>query len=206
MREITDIIQGKRDPNSVNLYLDGEYYSNIPIDFVVEYSLSKGKELSDDDLKLLDYGTVRSKAYKFMLESLSRKLSSIKDMRDKLTEKGYPRSVIDEVIEKGKEYGYLDDAEYAKAYVEFNSKRKGEMRIKQELSQHGISGEIVDDLDFDIDVERRNAVEEAKKYSRGLDLSEPKDKNKLIRHMLYKGYKWDIINYSIENMDIEFEE
>ena len=42
MRKITDIVQGKRDPNSVNLYIDGEYYSNIPMDFVAEYSLFKG--------------------------------------------------------------------------------------------------------------------------------------------------------------------
>ena len=65
MRKITDIVQGKRDPNSVNLYIDGEYYSNIPMDFVAEYSLFKGKELSEDNIKLLDRGRIRSKAYRF---------------------------------------------------------------------------------------------------------------------------------------------
>lgn len=201
MRKITDIVQGKRDPNSVNLYIDGEYYSNIPMDFVAEYSLFKGKELSEDNIKLLDRGRIRSKAYRFMLESLSRKLSSVKDMRDKLAEKGYPYSVIAEVVAKGEEYGYLDDEEYAKAYVQFNSKKKGVMRIKQELSARGISGDIIENLEFDDDSERENALKEARKFSKGLDINEPKDKNKLIRHMLYKGYKWDIINYSVDNIE-----
>ena len=207
MRTITNLIQGKRDANMVNVYIDGEYYTNVPIDFVVEYDLKKGKEITDDDLALLEYDKMRSKAYMYILSSVSKRSISEGDMRCKLLDKEYPISMVNEVIAKAKGYNYLDDDYYTRIYIEQNRARKGSLKIKAELKGHHISDALIAKYLVASDEEREGALREATKYASRLNLSDIKDKNKLIRHMQYKGYKWDIVSSVVnEILDGELEE
>ena len=203
MHTITALVLGKKNENMVNIYLDDEYYTNVPIDFVVEYNLKKGRELSDSDLALLELDKLRATAYIYVLNSVSRRSVSVADMRRKLYDKEYPSAVVEEVIAKAKGYNYLDDDYYAKCYVEQNIKRKGSLRIKAELKQHGISDELINKYLKKSDEEVEVALKEAEKFASRLDLTDAKDKNKLIRHMQYKGYNWEIITKCLSYLENE---
>ena len=65
-------------------------------------------------------------------------------VRDFLRQKGFLGNVSDYVVEKMKEYGFLDDAVYAKDYVESVGKRKGSRLIRMELRKKGVAEDCIE--------------------------------------------------------------
>lgn len=76
---------------------------------------------------------------------LAHRMRTVNEMRDHLEEKGFSKSEADAVIEEYEDLGYLDDAEYAKVYVEYAcTKKRGRRRIERELKERGIDREIAE--------------------------------------------------------------
>lgn len=66
------------------------------------------------------------------------------EMRRKLAGQGFSPASVDYAVDYLKERRYLNDEDYARRYVEKNGKRKSERQIRYDLSQKGISSEILD--------------------------------------------------------------
>ena len=79
---------------------------------------------------------------------LSYRMRSCKEMSDKLKEKGFPKDIVHTVIQDLKRINYLNDSEFAKAFVEsrLNHNPKGKMLLRHELSQKGVENKIIDEV------------------------------------------------------------
>lgn len=77
---------------------------------------------------------------------LSFRPRSIKEARERLKRAGYPDAVIEQVITEGKEHGWLDDAAFAKLWVQERllTKPKGRKLLIEELRAKGISEEHIE--------------------------------------------------------------
>lgn len=73
---------------------------------------------------------------------------SIGETRRRLSRLGYPQPLIDEVVERFAEVGYLDDADFARTWVESRDRARprGETALRRELALKGVAREIVDEL------------------------------------------------------------
>lgn len=61
-----------------------------------------------------------------------------------LLNKGFSEEKVEHVIEELKEYGYINDLNYSIMYFEYGfEKGRGRYRIEKELSQRGVSEEII---------------------------------------------------------------
>ena len=91
-----------------------------------------------------DFERAKDKA----LSLLSFKAYTEKALRDKLKEKGYNESIINQVIERMKEDLLIDDFKLAQEYVEklFNSKLFSEKRVRYELKNKGIDSNTIEDV------------------------------------------------------------
>jgi regulatory protein len=71
---------------------------------------------------------------------------SVADMRDKLRGQGYPAALVDTVVGRLVELGYLDDARYAAAWVASRdrSRPRGTSALRRELSRKGIEPTIIE--------------------------------------------------------------
>lgn len=89
---------------------------------------------------------------------LAARPRSIGETRKRLRHLGYPHALVDEVVERFAEMGYLDDAGFARAWVESRDRARprGETGLRRELAQKGIAREVVDE----ILVERLDAAED----------------------------------------------
>lgn len=69
-----------------------------------------------------------------------------KQLRDKLRmgKTAYTEEQIDGAIEYVKSFHYVDDARYARQYIEAMSTRKSKRQIAQELYQRGVDRELVE--------------------------------------------------------------
>jgi len=85
------------------------------------------------------------KAISYALRLLGFRMRTEKELRDRLIQKGY-HPEAEQVINRLKELGYLDDQAYVESYVRSRAKPAGRSRLKYELSQKkGIAKDIVED-------------------------------------------------------------
>lgn len=141
--------------------------------------------------KLLNYG----------IWLLSRKEYSEKEIRDKCIKKEYDVKDIQEVIDYLKERKYISDERFTESYIRYGLNNKwGLGKIKQKIMyEKGISKELLNTIleNFDID-ETENIKNIINSKYRKLDLSDPKNKQKVFRGLASKGFK---INDVIKAID-----
>lgn len=73
---------------------------------------------------------------------------SIGETRRRLRQLGYPQGLIDEVVERFAEVGYLDDEAFARTWVESRDRARprGETALRRELALKGVARQIVDEV------------------------------------------------------------
>ncbi|MGC8633580.1 MAG: regulatory protein RecX [Candidatus Limnocylindrales bacterium] len=96
---------------------------------------------------------------------------SIAETRARLTEAGYPGPLVDQVLQRMVELGYLDDLAFARAWVESRDRAhpRGEPGLRRELERKGVAREVTET----VLAERRAAAPGREPgLGRGRDLAE----------------------------------
>ena len=97
------------------------------------------------------------------LRFLEARQRSAAEVRRRLLVHGYRAEMVEGAIERLVELGMLDDAAFARAWVESRDRARprGERALRQELRTKGIDRVVIDETIDERDVERPDADEEA---------------------------------------------
>lgn len=129
---------------------------------------------------------------------LSIRPRSEKEIRDYLERKKAQKP--DEIIEKLKEQDLVNDERFAREWVEARKKKKGKIAIKLELSQKGISKEIIEEvLSLVINEEpvAKDILE--KKIRHWKNLSNLEFRRKAIDFLMRRGFEYEVAKQVVEN-------
>ena len=150
---ITSLQFQKRNRERVNVYLDGRFAFGL--EAIVAAQLKVGQMLGDDDIARLGGQDEAAKAYGRALNFLSYRPRSEDEVRRNLRKRGLPEDTIEDTIARLVRAGLLDDAEFARYWVEnrlqFNP--RGGSALRHELRQRGVSVSIISDAVADLDEE-----------------------------------------------------
>lgn len=195
--EITKVEIQKNHDNRCNLYLDDEFYAGVSLELVVKYHLKTGVILEKQELDNLILEDEKGKALSKAAKYLGANLKTKKQLRDYLKKKEYNPQTIDFVISKMEEYDYLNDENFAKAYILTYSKKYGKLKLKSELKLKGVSDEIIDKYldDFKSENIESVALKYLKNKERTFDTFQ-----KLSRFLYSRGYEFDDINACINSL------
>jgi regulatory protein len=153
MPTITAIEKQKR-ARRVNLHVDGEYALSLRLDLVATEHLTVGTELPTQRRQALEAEDQRLGAIEAALRLLAMGPRSEHDLRERLTRRrGFRNEAVDAAITRMRELGYLDDAAFARFWVEsrqagtprsrralaFELGRKGVDRAQAEVALEGVS-------------------------------------------------------------------
>ena len=202
MAEITAITPQKKDKTRCNIEIDGKFYCGMKLDTVLANGLKAGTSIDPDTLSRLQLESEKLTALDKALKHISVSMKTEKEIRIFLKSKGYLQDVSDYVLDKMKEYGYVDDETYASSYVEGASKRKGSRLLKLELKQKGVDGQIIDSVLSTLEDETESAKRCLEKYMRGKTVDEGTLK-KAYRNLLSKGFDYDTCRQAIESLKDE---
>lgn len=150
--------------------------------------------------KEMDYPQTKEKA----LRLLEFRNHSSGELKRKLLIAGASGENVEKVIEFLKEYNLINDREYAKrlALDLKNLKKYGERRIRQELSVKGISSEFIEEAVGELpEFEEEELIQLVEKRLKG-DF-EKKNKDRILRYFLNRGYSFDEIKRAIEQIEEE---
>lgn len=131
---------------------------------------------------------------------LAAKPRSILELRERLLEKLWTDAeIVDAVIEKLKEYKYLDDEQYARdlAVSKLRQKPQGKRRLQQSMSQKKLARETVDEaiaLAFEHLPEDELIDQAIAKRLRLKGKPETReDAKKFYDHLMRQGFDYDLI-------------
>jgi regulatory protein len=96
------------------------------------------------ELEAADQATAAAAAKRHAYVLLSRRDHSTAELTARLADKGFEAGDIEGVVAQLRERGYLDDARFAAHYVSAHARRgQGPQRIRRELEELGVAGELV---------------------------------------------------------------
>ena len=142
---ITALEIQKRDKERVNVYIDGEFAFGLNV--LDAARLKKGQVLTEAQIAELRDADAVVQAVNTAAHFLSYRPRSTQEIRRNLKEKETPEAVIDAAIERMAGMGYLDDAAFARYWVDNRSQFKplSHRALRQELRQKGLSDSVIDE-------------------------------------------------------------
>jgi len=135
------------------------------------------------------------KAEKKTYRLLALRSHSEKELREKLGQGGFTAPVVDGIIEKFREYGYLNDGNFARQRARELAVNRlaGNRRIALDLSERGISEELCRQAIAEVraEISEEEALERLfRKKARGMAITgmDHREKTRLARSLMGKGF------------------
>lgn len=193
---ITSLQFQKRTDERVNVYLDGKFALALPA--IEAAQLAVGQLLTDADLGRLRQVDEVAKAYDRAVVFLAARPRSTEEVRKRLRVAEIDEDAIEAAIARLIEQGYLNDAEFARYWVE-NRQRfrpKGEQALRQELRRAGVDSEAIEASLVDLDVSEAAyaAARPKAERLRALAQEDPAGfKQKLGNFLMRRGFSYDVV-------------
>lgn len=141
----------------------------------------------------------KNEAKEKALRLLAFRSHSEKELSDKLILAGAKKEDLQYVLDFVKEYGFVNDAEYAVHLAKDlqNLKKYGQKRIQEELKKRGIAREYIENALSELCWEEKDMLFPLIEKKLGGNF-EQKNIDKAIRYFAYRGYGFDDIKACIE--------
>lgn len=141
---ITALRVQKKNRERVNVYIDEKYAFAVGMNTALQ--LRKGQQLSDAEIAELRAAGEENKAYHQVLRYLGMRPRSTAEIRRYLAGKEYDPALIDQVIARVTDAGYLDDAAFADFWVEnrMRFRPRSARALRHELREKGVEPAVID--------------------------------------------------------------
>jgi regulatory protein len=188
---ITAIEPQQKNPQRVNLYLDGEFAFGLAT--IVATWLKIGQEIDAEKIAKLKAEDEQEVTYLKALHFLSYRPRSAAEVHQNLIKRGVPETLAQETVERLQRAGLVNDEAFARAWAENRSafRPRGRALLNLELRRKGLSDETVQSVLAEQADEETLALEAARKYMRRLaGLDWPEFRRKLGGFLARRGFSY----------------
>lgn len=214
--KITSISVQVRNPDRVNISIDGKYRFSLDISQITDLGVKVGREVSEDELVTLETESQFGKLYSRALEYCLMRPHSIREVRDYLYRKtlttkykdkqgqvceksGYPPTLSARVLEKLQHKGYVNDEQFARWWAENRNVGKGTSlrKLSTELRAKGVGTQTIEQA---ISASGRRDDSELTNIVAKKRVKYPDDQ-KLIQYLARQGFRYDDIKAALETLE-----
>ena len=159
--------------------------------------------------------------YEYAVGALGRRMRSVAELKRLLRQVDFEselgQTLVEIVIRRLKDQGYLSDAKYAAAYsaLRRDNEKFGRRRVTTDLKIKGVHGEVIESA-VESAFAEVNEEKQAREYLKRKRLQKPKDKKqaaRIFRALMRAGFgaktifgilkKWDVEEETLENFESE---
>ncbi|MGE5265230.1 MAG: RecX family transcriptional regulator [Acidobacteriota bacterium] len=201
--KITAIEPQARHPNRYNLYIDDRFAMGLSA--FVAARLRVGQVLSEAEMTALDSEENLEDAHEKALRFLEPRPRSTAEVRQHLLKKDVPADVVTRVIEKLTGAGLLDDAAFAKYWVENREefRPRAGRALRFELKRKGLADTAISDAIGKID-ESESAYRAGLARARRLSTLEYREfRDKLVAFLARRGFSYEVAKRAAERLWLE---
>ena len=196
---VTAITGQARDPERLNVYLDDKFAFGLDREAAARAGLRVGELLDEARISELRAADEIARATNAALVFLAYRARSEREVRDRLTKKGYAPTAIEAAITRVVDWGYLNDAEFARFWTEnrVQNKPRGRRLLEQELRHKGVAPVVVretlDEAELDDDASALILARDRLRRDAGADLEPAVRQRRLANFLARRGYNYDVI-------------
>lgn len=150
---------------------------------------------------------IAERSYPFAMEKavslLAMRPRTQQEIVKALSSNAYPEHTIARVMARLDEAGYINDTSFAEQWASSRSARSmGTRRIQMELRQKGVPSDTIAHVlsRLDTDDVFAGALKAARKYAAGKDLSDIKDRQKIMAALARRGYDYATAKQALEEL------
>lgn len=203
---ITELSLYKGDTYQLELESGQRFYLNCAI--VADYDLHEGGEMDAELLDKLQHADKMRKAKKRALYLLGSRMYCYNELYQKLLPT-YGEEASRAAADAMRDYGYIDDEDYAAKLAErlIRGKHYGMQKTRWEMQRRGLDRNLIEDVlaeytEEDIDEEIMHLLET--RYSE--KLSDPDDRRRTAAALARRGYGYNSVKRCIERFTAEQED
>jgi len=205
MLTVTKLEPQKKNPQRLNVYLNGEFAFGISR--IIAPWLKEGSELNQQKITSLITEDEIEKAYQRALNFLSYRNRSEQEIRLNLQKHQIPETIIQPVLERLREGSLVNDREFAQIWIENRREfhPRGKRALRSELYRKGISDQIIEEALQDIN-EEELALKLARKKIRKLkNLDKSTFQEKMYGFLSRRGFHYSLSKEVINHLWNELE-
>lgn len=163
------------------------------------YHIRIHEEIEEDTYRQILSEVLEKRAKLRAMHLLTKMDRTEKELYEKLKNDGHPACVIEAAVAYVKSYGYIDDRQYARKYIESQKEKKGFRRIAMELSHKGISRELIAEAAEEAALpEAREQIRELVRKKKKEERLSEKEKLRLYGFLARRGFSssdiWDVLS------------
>lgn len=189
-----------------DIVLENERKILVYEDLILKYNLLISKQIDENDLDNLIYENNYYIGYNNAIKLISRKMRSVFEIKEYLKKSDISSEMIDSIITKITNQGYLNDKEYAVAYVNdrLNLSNDGPNKIISYLRQNSIPDEYIFSAleTFEISVQKERIY---KLIQKQIKLNNNKGKylleQKIVINLVNLGYDRSLVLDTLKSFD-----
>ena len=173
---------------------------------ILKYNLLITKEIDPLEIEKISNDNMFYEIYYVAIKSINSRIKSVYDIRMFLKKKEYPIDIIESVIDKLLEQGYLNDLIFTKSFInnQIVTTNNGPNKIRKELLDHRVDEKIIynelESFTTDIQLEKIekliNRFYKSNHTRGGFVL-----KKKITNDLLNYGYDMELIDKEINKFD-----
>ena len=191
-RKITALRIQKRNPNRVNVYLDGEFAFGLAR--IVAAWLQVGHTLSPEKIQELlsqDEGEV---AYQRALKFIQYRPRTQSEIRQNLQKHDVSEPVIHQVLDRLERTGLVNDRRFAETWIENRSDLRPRSRfaLAHELKQRGINPDIINSSLNGVDDDELAYQAARKQYRKYSHLDWQSYRQKMYGFLGRRGFNYEV--------------
>jgi regulatory protein len=198
-RIITALKAQKKNPNRVNVYLDGNFAFGVAR--IVAAWLNVGQELSPEKVASLQQQDAQEVAYQKAVHFLSFRSRSESEISKKLTGQGFSNQEIDPVLTRLRESGLVGDTQFARTWIENRTAFRPRSRrlLYLELRQKGVAEDVISEALEEARDDTDLANEAARRYTRRLSgLGWGEFRERMQAFLMRRGFSYGTIKSVIK--------
>ena len=200
-KKVTAIKVQKKNPERVNVYLDGEFAFGLAR--ITAAWLKTGQELAEEKINELLARDEIEVAYQRALRYLSFRPRTKSEIEEKLKDLDYQTQVIETVIDRLLEKRYINDQQFAELWVENRStfKPRSHRLLAWELRKKQVQPEIIEDVLSQAQSNEELARAAAEKYiSRLAGKDFETFQKRLFGFLSRRGFSYGIVSETVREM------
>lgn len=201
--KISKIEVQKKNKKRSSIYIDGEFKFGLDNEIILKYEIKEGDELTEDQIKNLLLAEEKQKIKQRAYRLLKYRSRSIAEMKERLLKLGYEPEIVERAVRELIEEGILNNHKFAREFVSdyTNLKPKGNIFIMKELKSKKVDDLYIQEVLKERDEKSLIKKILEKKFS-DFNKKDPKQKAKIIRYLLYRGFTLQAI-YEVLGEDYE---
>jgi len=168
----------------------------------LEARLHTRQELSQPKIDRLEYENRLKRALAAASRLLSFRPRSERELKLKLTQKGFDAATVAASLKYLKEHGLVDDAAFAHYWAENRTmfSPRSQRLVNLELRQKGVTAEVAQETSGEVDDEAAAYAAGSKRASR-LEASDYEQfRRRLGEYLKRRGFGYDVIDRSVKRL------